>query len=241
MPSGDRLRESARLCIRASKPSILLLALVYFIIYYTIDALLYFFGGFRPSFPWLFVILAANRFGADIPVNYVPITFVKSTILFAVCSAPLEAVFAGYAYACLNLSRGREAGWDNLLYGFTRFFKVIWLNILMAVFIRLWSLLFVITGIVATYRYSMAFYIMQDNPEYSAVECIRRSREMMDGHKLDLFRLHLSMFGWLLLELLIPFAEVYVSPYMSIVDTGFYNHLSGHNRKKALKPEKSRV
>jgi uncharacterized membrane protein len=81
----------------------------------------------------------------------------------------------------------------------------IWLQclgliLLMGIFIFLWSLLLVVPGIVAAYRYSMAPYLMAENPDIGAFEAIHRSKEMMDGNKGRLFCLHLSFIGWMLLS-----------------------------------------
>jgi uncharacterized membrane protein len=119
------------------------------------------------------------------------------------------------------------AGFGELFDGFGMFFKFLWLNILIGIFTFLWSLLFVIPGIVASYRYRMAIYIMIDNPEFSAMECIRRSKAMMAGRKWELFVLDLSFIGWGLLTA-IPFVSLYVSPYIEITVANYYNALSGY-------------
>ena len=51
----------------------------------------------------------------------------------------------------------------------------------MLVFTLLWMLLFIIPGFIAALRYSMAYFILKDNPEIGALEAIRRSKEMMKG------------------------------------------------------------
>ncbi len=70
---------------------------------------------------------------------------------------------------------------------------------LTAIFQLLWSLLFVIPGLVKTYSYLMVPYILVDNPELSPTEVITLSREMMNGRKLDAFVLHLSFIPWVLI------------------------------------------
>lgn len=66
-------------------------------------------------------------------------------------------------------------------------------------FTCLWSLLFIIPGIVKAYSYRLVPYIIKDNPELSATETIRRSRELMNGNKWRAFVLDLSFIGWFLL------------------------------------------
>jgi hypothetical protein len=60
-------------------------------------------------------------------------------------------------------------------------------GILVTIFTFLWSLLFIIPGIVKSYSYAMAFYIRNDYPGYTATEAVTKSREMMRGYKGKLF------------------------------------------------------
>lgn len=79
---------------------------------------------------------------------------------------------------------------------FKRYWHNVWGYLLMYIFIALWSLLFIIPGIVKVFSYAMTPYILEENPELSANDAIDRSRAMMKGHKFDLFYLYLSFIGW---------------------------------------------
>ena len=94
-------------------------------------------------------------------------------------------------------------------------------------YIGLWSLLFVIPGIVKTYSYRMTPYILAARPELSANEAITESRRMMDGHKWDMFVLDLSFIGWHILGVLTAgILEVfYVVPYKSSTNATLYEAL----------------
>ena len=126
----------------------------------------------------------------------------------------------------LNVIRMRPAGIGNLFDGFTIFLRALVLRILMGIFIFLWSLLFIIPGIIAAYRYRMATYLLIDHPEMSPLDCIRASKEMMRGHKGELFVLDLSFIGWAIL-CIIPFVAVWVSPYMEVTYCNYYQALCG--------------
>jgi len=132
----------------------------------------------------------------------------------------------GFLLFCLNVSRGAEASPGNLLDTFGIFFKVFWLSFLSGLFIMLWSMLLVIPGIIATYRYSQALFILLDDPDKGAMQCIRESGEMMRGRKWELFVLDLSFLGWLILSA-IPFVAVYTLPYYQITKANFYRRVSG--------------
>ena len=98
------------------------------------------------------------------------------------------------------------------------------LGLLVYVFTFLWALLLIIPGFVKSYSYSMSYYILQRNPDMSWREALNMSKEMMNGHKLELFVLHLSFIPWLLLCFLV-FPALYVIPYMLETQTLFYQEI----------------
>lgn len=93
---------------------------------------------------------------------------------------------AGFVIYVLNVVRHYTACFGNLFDSFSIFFRVLWLTILTGIFIFLWSLLLIIPGIIAAYRYRMALYLLLDNPNMSVYQCIRESKRMMVGHKAEL-------------------------------------------------------
>ena len=97
---------------------------------------------------------------------------------------------------------------------------------LLGLFVFLWSLLLIIPGIIMSYAYSMAIYVANDNPELSAMDAIRKSRELMDGHKWDLFVLDLSFIGWIFLCLLTGgIGFIFLAPYLEMAHVEFYREL----------------
>ena len=119
----------------------------------------------------------------------------------------IEAMFDGF----------REGVVNNLLAG-----------VLVSLFTALWTLLFIIPGIVKGYSYSMTFYILRDHPEMSANDAITESRKMMDGNKWRLFCLDLSFIGWyLLIPLTCGILGLFVSPYVSAAHAAFYESIKG--------------
>ena len=97
---------------------------------------------------------------------------------------------------------------------------------MMQLFIFLWSLLFIIPGIVKSFSYAMTPFILMDHPEMEWKEAITESRRLMDGHKGDLFVLYLSFIPWLLLTCLtMGILLIYVTPYMQMTVANFYRGL----------------
>jgi len=141
-----------------------------------------------------------------------------------------SVVEVGFIIFLLNTIRSAQPCFGNLLDGFGFIVKIIFLNFLMALFIALWSLLLVIPGIIAAYRYSQAIYILADDPTKPVMQCLRESKAMMVGHKFELFKLQLSFFGWSLLASLpyIGYAvQVWTLPYISMTYALYYERLSG--------------
>lgn len=84
-----------------------------------------------------------------------------------------------------------------------------------------------IPAICAEYRYSMAYFLMVENPDLGVSECIQCSINLMRGHKNRLFCLDLSFIGWYLLSGLTCgiLAVLYVLPYHAFAHTAFYRDL----------------
>ncbi len=99
-------------------------------------------------------------------------------------------------------------------------------GLLYNVFILLWTLLFIIPGIVKSCAYAMTFYIKNDHPEYTATEAITESRRMMDGHKMDFFLLQLSFIGWWIVGVLcFGIGTLWVQAYNETANAIFYEEL----------------
>lgn len=142
----------------------------------------------------------------------------------------MAVVFAGFVLFLMNTIRRTGACFGNLLDGFGMFGRIILLNILTNLFIMLWSLLFVIPGIIAAYRYRMALYLLLDHPEMSVMQCIQESKRMMKGHKGELFVMDLSFLGWAILESIPVFGyavQVWTTPYISMSYVLYYEALRG--------------
>ena len=92
----------------------------------------------------------------------------------------------------------------------------------------LWTLLFIVPGIVASYRYALAPYLMAENPDMGVMEAIARSKELMNGNKWRLFCLHLSFIGWTLLCVLtLGIGYLWLMPYQNAAETAFYLEVTG--------------
>ena len=144
--------------------------------------------------------------------------------------AVLYIVGAGFLIFILNTVKNAGAVYGNLLDGFGMAGKLLLLALVEAVFVFLWSLLLLIPGLIALYRYRMAKFLLLDHPEMGVMEAIRNSKEMMKGHKWECFMLDLSFIGWWLLSA-IPYVGYAVSiwtiPYINTTYVLYYMALAG--------------
>lgn len=127
----------------------------------------------------------------------------------------------------LHIVRTNTADSNLIISGFKgNIIEYIITHILRGVFIFLWTLLFIIPGIIKTFSYAMTFYILADEPNLRPQEAIQRSREMMHGHKWRLFMLYLSFIGWYLLALLtFGIGYIFLEPYVQQSVANFYEDL----------------
>ena len=118
---------------------------------------------------------------------YIIISAAASTVTAGVLSLLLLPMGYAIEVAVLNASRNRTVPQIETLFTVYRdnFLKAFLVPLLTGLFVFLWALLLLIPGIIMAYAYSMAIYIANDNPELSAVDAIRKSKELMKGHYFD--------------------------------------------------------
>lgn len=132
----------------------------------------------------------------------------------------------GYGLSFLTLLRGKSLRFDTLLEGFKDYGRVLGTLLIEYIYILLWSLLFVIPGIIKCYSYSMTIFLMIDNPKLSYNAAIEESMKMMQGNKMRLFLLDLSLIGWLILSFMtLGIGLLFLSPYYMTIHAAFYEDL----------------
>ncbi|MBR2100952.1 MAG: DUF975 family protein [Eubacterium sp.] len=150
------------------------------------------------------------------------------TSLLGIFLAPLAITLAGVFY---SLIKGKNMSWnEEFSYVFSKTFdKNYWnkflLNLLTGIFTVLWSLLFIIPGIVYYYKIYFVNFIMAEKPELSWKEAVNISKKMTDGHKGELFVLDLSFIGWdILTGLTLGLVGIYVLPYQYTTKALYYEN-----------------
>ena len=158
-----------------------------------------------------------NMLGAMIPtfkrtiyLNFVDRYYEYSTFP-GLYSFVIEAAFTlGLAMFVLNFIRAGKVSLELLFSGFEKFIKAFLINLIMSIIIFVGLVLFIIPGIIFGLMYSQAYYILADNPELGAIECLSRSRIMLISNKGYLFGLRLSFIGWALLAAIPLFLGRYI-------------------------------
>ena len=170
------------------------------------------------------VVLIVSSLFASISylANNEALSLVYSIVINLFLSFPLTV---GLYMAFLSFARGEELNVSTLFGAFNRTYykKSVVLCFLMSIYTCLWMLLLIIPGFIKSLSYSMAPYILIENPDISAEMAIRRSMAMMNGHKMDLFLIYLGMIGWGILSALLLFIPLlWIVPYYQVVLAKFY-------------------
>ena len=174
------------------------------------------------------VIIAVVSSVAGFVLGLIP---VAGSIAAAVIVTPAFSLSLIRVY--MNVVNGGEPAAGDSFSGFDDFWSAFKVNFLVGLYTFLWSLLFVIPGIVKSFSYSMSMYILAENKGKSAHECIEESKKMTDGHKMELFVLGLSFIGWALLGCITcGIVYIWAVPYMQATYTNAYYYL-----KSLIAPE----
>lgn len=129
----------------------------------------------------------------------------------------------GYSIVALNVVRDREVKFEQIFDGFKNFVNAFLLGLINTIFIALWSILFVIPGIVKSYSYSMSYFILAENPEMKPNDARKASMTLMKGNKWRLFCLDFSFIGWWILCLITcGILTFWILPYVEAAHAAFY-------------------
>lgn len=166
-----------------------------------------------------FVIGLVEGLFAEVPV----ISF-----LVALASMVVSAALSvGAIYYIVKFVRNEKIEIND----FFEFAKKHWVISLLAtllsgLFILGGTILLVIPGIIVSIGLSFVSYVVVDNPELSAMEVIKKSWNLTNGHKVDVFVFGLSFIGWAILgSLTLGLLYIWLIPYMLVATALFYEEL----------------
>lgn len=132
----------------------------------------------------------------------------------------------GYAIYFLNLIRNEDVAYGRLFDGYNDFRRVFVAGLLVILAFVIGLVLLVVPGIIAGLMFSQTSYILKDDSEIGAIDAMKESARMMEGHKAELFWLLLSFIGWFVLSLLtLGIGLFFLIPYMETTMAHYYEDL----------------
>ena len=156
---------------------------------------------------------------------YITIAAIAMAVVYFVLGSIISV---GYARFNLDLVDGGNPSFETL-FGYFSYWKTTAVaRLLQSLYVLLWSLLFIIPGIMASYSYAMTEFILAEHPELTAGEAIAQSKVMMAGNRWRLFCLHFSFIGWdILCTLTMGIGHLWLRPYRQAADAVFYREITG--------------
>ena len=136
----------------------------------------------------------------------------------------------GYQKYMLNMVRGESFEFKDILDYKSILVPAAILTFLVSAFTMLWTLLFIIPGIIAAYSYSQSMFIMAEDKDVKPLDAIKQSKELMNGHKMEYFVLQLSFIGWIILgSITFGIAFIWAVPYMQATYAMYFDELKKVN------------
>ena len=165
-----------------------------------------------------------------LPMAYDAQTLKMSTqSIFTLLCLPLNW---GVAVYFLNLIRNQDISVVRIFDGYKDFWRIFLAGLLVVVCELIGIMLLIVPGIIAGLMLSQTCFILKDDPQVSATDAMKRSMEMMQGHKMELFKLWLSFIGWIILAVLTcGFGMLFLYPYMYTTLAHYYEDLKAEKQE----------
>ena len=139
-----------------------------------------------------------------------------SLFLSFFCTLLTAVLGAGFAMYCMAIRQGERMEYLAVFDGFSIAGKFIALYLVKFCLVMAWSMLFLIPGFIAAYRYRFAEYNLYENPDLGVFQCLDMSKRQTVGYKSQLLALDLSYFGWACLATLPVIAESYLYAFENV-------------------------
>lgn len=157
------------------------------------------------------------------------LAFIFGIIFSLFISAPIQVG----KNAFFMKSREEDVSIGSLFYSFSsgNYLNIVKVMFLKQLYIFLWSLLFIIPGIIKSYEYYMVSYILTENPNIDYKRAFEISKAMTEGEKLNIFILELSFIGWYILAgITFGLGYYFINPYINATFAELYTYM----REKAI-------
>lgn len=179
------------------------------------------FYSYTSNWEYYQILMSGDAFSLESYLASMP----ESSTLFVPILVSLFTIVlnAGYYVYCMGIRQGAQMPYATLADGLGMAGKLIWCGVQVYARVFLWSLLFVVPGIVASYRYRFAYYNLLTDSSLSAGDAIRLSCQQTMGMKGALFVLDLSFVGWAILSsATLGLLNIWLTPYMTLCDLAYF-------------------
>lgn len=232
--SAKKMREIARTALKDKWGAMFVGVLIYYV-----------FSGVIPAVLDLF--FSSVQYIELYTGEYIPMTVTYASPIYElVLTGPLVL---GILMFLLAFFRTHKIDYALTFEGFSLLGKGFFLYLMYVIRVFLWSLLFIFPGIIAAFRYSQAFYLRIDHPEWTSRQCLAASSRLMKGNKLKLLGVSLSFIGWYMLAtipatiigafidsstaslvatIVLSIPVLFVDLYLMMTETVFYELLTGN-------------
>lgn len=182
----------------------------------------------------LFILYFIVCIGLTIAISVVSGIFKESgpliEILGLIPSFIILGLYGGFFSFFLKIARNEEVSCNELFKHKNLFWISIGVSFVASIFSGLGMLLFIIPGIIIALNYAMVYFVIADNPEIGVMDALRKSKEMMKGHRIEYIILNLSFFGWYLLSYFtFGLLFLWLAPYIMVTTANFYNEIKEQN------------
>lgn len=152
------------------------------------------------------------------------LAFAVAIIFKLFISNPIEV---GKSRFFINTYEKEEVDAGDLSYAYrSNLMSIVKVMFMRNLYVFLWSLLFIIPGIIKSYAYKFVPYLLAENPDLDYDEALSMSQEMTEGHKMDMFVLDLSFIGWYILgSIALGIGVLFVHPYREATFAALYKRL----------------
>lgn len=177
-------------------------------------------------------IMFAISFALGLVIGFFRLEEDLASTLADLCSLLISCELGfGMTSYFLKISRNEPVTYNELFSKTNMFVSYLSISLLVGLFTFLWTLAFIIPGIIAALSYSMVFFVKLDNPDMGAMDVLRKSKQIMSGHKMDYFVLGLSFLGWAILgAFTLGILYLWLIPYMQVTYANFYNSIKDENK-----------
>ena len=177
----------------------------------------------------IFYLLISGGVASLVSLPFDPYAGMGAQGIWALLCLPLSWGFAVYF---LRLIRNSDISYGRLFDGYNDFVRIFLAGLLVFICEAIGLALLIVPGVIVALMFSQTSFILKDNPQVSATDAMKRSMEMMKGHKMELFMLWLSFLGWIILATLTcGFGFLFLEPYMYTTLAHYYEDLKAETQE----------